>query len=275
MIEIPEAATLARQLGEALSGKRVRAATAATASHGFAWYHGDPAAYGVRLSGRAFGAARSHGGFVEIDVEDTRLLFAEGVVLRALGPGDPRPRRHQLLVEFDDGAALAASVQMYGGLWAFAPGGFENPYYDAARSKPSPLSAGFDRGYFDRLVGESAGRGLSAKALLATEQRVPGLGNGALQDVLFEAGVHPRRRVRALADAELEGLFGSIKAILAAMAFGGGRDTERDLFGREGGYPTRASRRTLGRPCHRCGAPIERQAFLGGAVYTCPGCQPL
>jgi formamidopyrimidine-DNA glycosylase len=81
--------------------------------------------------------------------------------------------------------------------------------------------------------------------------------------------------VTSLADADLERLFGSIKATLADMVRGGGRDTERDLFGRDGGYPTRASRRTLGRPCPRCGAPIERQAYLGGAVYTCPGCQPV
>jgi formamidopyrimidine-DNA glycosylase len=275
MIEIPEAVTLARQLGDALGGKRVRTAAAATAPHAFAWYHGDPAAYGARLAGRAIGAVRSHGGFVEIDVDDARLLFAEGVVLRALGSGDARPKKHQLLVEFEDGSALAASVQMYGGLWAIAATGFENPYYDAARSKPSPLSEAFDRTHFDRLCGEPAVRGLSAKALLATEQRIPGFGNGVLQDVLYEAGVHPRRKVASLADAELERLFGSIKATLAAMTRGGGRDTERDLFGHEGGYPTRASRRTLGRPCPRCGAPIARQAYLGGAVYTCPGCQPL
>jgi formamidopyrimidine-DNA glycosylase len=275
VIELPEAVTLARQLGDVLQGKHVALVVAAHTPHALAWYHGDPAGYPALLTGKAVGASRSHGGFVEVEVEDARLLLAEGVVLRSLGPGDPRPKKHQLLVEFDDGSALVASIAMYGGLWAFAQGAFENPYFDVACSKPSPLSAGFDRTYFDRLVGESAVRGLSAKALLATEQRIPGFGNGVLQDVLFEAGVHPRRRVASLADAELERLFGSIKATLGAMAHGGGRDTERDLYGREGGYPTRASRRTLGRPCPRCGAPIERQAYLGGAVYTCAGCQPL
>lgn len=275
MIEIPEAVTLARQLGDTLRGRRVRAAVAATTPHAFAWYHGDPAAYGARLDGRSIGAVRSDGGFVEVDVDDARLLFAEGVVLRLLGPGAARPKRHQLLVEFDDGSALAASIQMYGGVWAFAPGAFENPYLDVARRTPSPLSDGFDRAYFERLVGDPAVRGLSVKALLATEQRIPGFGNGVLQDVLWVARIHPRRRVSALADTDLERLHRSIQETLTEMARGGGRDTERDLFGREGGYATRASRRTLGRPCPRCGAPIERQAYLGGAVYTCPTCQPV
>ncbi|MCQ4762422.1 hypothetical protein NE555_17590, partial [Alistipes onderdonkii] len=42
----------------------------------------------------------------------------------------------------------------------------------------SPLGDGFDAAYFDRLVA-GAKPNLSAKAFLATEQRIPGLGNGA------------------------------------------------------------------------------------------------
>lgn len=275
MIEIPEAVTLARQLGDTLGGKRVRAAVAAATPHAFAWYQGDPAAYGARLAGRSFGAARSYGGFVEVDVEDARLAFAEGVVLRVLAPGAPRPRKHQLLVELDDGSALAASVQMYGGLWLFAPGSFENAYAEAARTRPSPLTEAFDRAHLERLAGDPGARDGSVKALLATGQRIPGFGNGVLQDVLWVARIHPRRRVSALSGTELERLHRSIRETLAEMVRDGGRDTERDLFGRDGGYVTRASRRTLGRPCPRCGAPIQRQAYLGGAVYTCPTCQPV
>ena len=28
-------------------------------------------------------------------------------------------------------------------------------------------------------------------------------------------------------------------------------------------------------PCPVCGEPIVKEAYLGGAVYYCPGCQPL
>lgn len=31
--------------------------------------------------------------------------------------------------------------------------------------------------------------------------------------------------------------------------------------------------KTVGRPCPRCGTPIEKAAYLGGAVYYCPQCQ--
>lgn len=55
-----------------------------------------------------------------------------------------------------------------------------------ARSKPDPLSDDFSEEYFHRLYGEQDGK-LSVKAFLATKQRIPGLGNGVLQDILFHA----------------------------------------------------------------------------------------
>jgi formamidopyrimidine-DNA glycosylase len=274
VIELPEAVTLARQLGAVALGRRVRRVVPGSAPHKFAWYHGDPAAYEPLLRGKAFGPATSHGGFVEVEVEDARLLFAEGVALRWHAPDEARPTRHQLLVEFDDGAALTASVQMYGGLWAYPAGAFENPYLAAALAAPSPLTPGFDAAHFARLVGSPDARRASLKALLATKQRVPGLGNGVLQDVLFEARLHPRRPVPTLTDDERTALLGALTATLAEMTRRGGRDTERDLHGQPGGYPTRMSRHTVGRPCPRCGATIVKESYLGGAVYVCPGCQP-
>jgi len=45
--------------------------------------------------------------------------------------------------------------------------------------------------------------------------------------------------------------------------------------GINGGYITRASKNTLGKPCKRCGEKIVKEAYLGGAVYYCPKCQPV
>jgi formamidopyrimidine-DNA glycosylase len=274
VIELPEAVTLARQLGETARGRRVTGVVAGAAPHKFAWFHGDPSAYEPLLLGKSVGAAASHGGFVEVEVEDARLLFAEGVSLRWHAPAEARPPRHQLLVTFDDGSALSAGVQMYGGLWAYLAGTFENPYLAAAVAAPSPLGDAFDEAHFDGLLASPDARKASLKAFLATKQRVPGLGNGVLQDILFEARLHPRRAVATLSDAERATLLAAVTATLADMTRLGGRDTERDLFGGAGGYPTRMSRHTVGRPCPRCGGAIVKESYLGGAVYVCPGCQP-
>jgi formamidopyrimidine-DNA glycosylase len=273
VIELPEAITLARQLDAAVQGRRITEVVAASSPHRFAWYHGDPADYPALLRGKTVGAASQHGGFVELTVADARLLLCEGVALRHYGPGERRPPKHQLLLELDDGAALVASVQMYGGLWAYPAGAFTNAYLERAQRAPSPLSEAFDLPYFDLLACPPAVRKLSLKAFLATEQRVPGLGNGVLQDVLHCAGLHPRRTLASLDGDALGALHGAVVSTLAAMAHAGGRDTERDLHGRPGGYATQLSRRTLGRPCRRCGATIVKEPYLGGAIYWCPGCQ--
>jgi formamidopyrimidine-DNA glycosylase len=273
MIELPEAVTLARQLEAALGGRRVARVVADASPHKQAWFHGNPADYSDRLEGTTVAGATSDGGFVTIALGEVRLSFAEGVALRLHGKGEPRPAKHQLLVEWDDGAALSAAVQMYGGLWAYRSASFDNPYLAAAQRAPSPLSDGFDADYFDAIVGAPALQKLSAKALLATEQRVPGLGNGVLQDILFAARIHPRRRVGSLDDVERAALYDAVKETLGEMTRLGGRDTERDLHGRPGGYATRCSRHTVGTPCPRCAASIVKATYLGGTVYSCPGCQ--
>lgn len=275
LIELPEAFTLARQINETVAGKRVQTVAAAYSPHKFAWYYDDPALYHDRLTGMLIEGASVVGGMVEIKAETVVLLLADGVGLRYHAPGSKRREKHQLMIEFDDGSAVTASVQMYGGLWCFPDGEFDSPYYQVAREAPSPLSAGFDRKYFDALLTAPDVHKLSAKAFLATGQRIPGLGNGALQDILYEARIHPKRKMGVMSGSDREVLFQAVKTILANMALRGGRDTEKDLFGNAGGYLTRLSKNTVGKACPVCGEIVKKESYLGGSVYYCPGCQTL
>jgi formamidopyrimidine-DNA glycosylase len=273
MLELPEAFVIAAQLNRTVQGKIVKAAAAGQSPHKFAWYHGEPEGYGRLLQGKKVGTAVSRGGLVELAVEDCILLFGDGVALRYHGETEKKPVKHQLLVEFEDASALSASVQMYGGLWCFHTGDFQNSYYEAARHKPSPLGHAFDWGYYSGLyAGPEVGR-LSAKAFLATEQRIPGLGNGVLQDILYNAGIHPRSKVRDFSDEDRARLYTAIKTTLHEMTALGGRDTERDLFGVPGGYRTKASKYTVNRPCPACGGILRKEAYMGGSIYYCSGCQ--
>ena len=116
---------------------------------------------------------------------------------------------------------------------------------------------------------------MSAKAFLATEQRIPGLGNGVLQDILHKARIHPKRKVETLTDGEREPLFHSVKSTLKEMTAQGGRDTTRDLFSKPGGYRTRLSQITVDKPCPVCGGMIVKQPYMGGSIYFCDGCQKM
>ncbi len=275
VLELPEAAVLARQLNDSVRGKTIREVEAARTPHKFAWYSGDPAHYATRLQGKMMGTATSRGGMVETAVNGCVLVFGEGTGLRYYEPDTEKPQKHQLLVTFEDSSALAAVVRMYGHLWCFAHGAFDSRYYQMAVEKPSPLDDAFDLPYFQRLFFDPTAAKASAKAFLATEQRIPGLGNGVLQDILFAAKIHPKRKVSTLSAQEREYLFYALKTVLDEMQVKGGRDTEKDLWGQTGGYVTKMSRHTVGSPCPLCDRAIVKANYLGGSVYYCGSCQRL
>lgn len=274
MIELPEALTLAEQINHYLVGKTVHCTEAAHSPHKFAWYHGDPAAYPARLNGNQVLSARGVGMFVEITLSDSMLLFNDGVNLRYHPQAGPTPVKHQLLLTFEDKTSLSASVAMYGGVVCWEKSSnYDNTYYEIALRKPSPLSDAFTEAYFQELMTPEAVRKLPLKAALATEQRIPGLGNGCLQDILWVAQLHPRRKLNTLSEPDIDRLFVSIKDTLRAMTAAGGRSTEKDLLGQPGGYRVRLSAETKGAPCPRCGSEIVKESYLGGSIYTCPECQ--
>ena len=272
MIELPEAAVLAQQMNETIRGKRILNVVADQSPHKFAWYFGDPQNYHELLHGKVVEKAANYGGQVEIKADGFNILFAEGVNLRYYSEGEVLPNKHQLDIELEDNSHLIGSVQMYGGLWVFEEGKNENPYYHVAKAKPHPLSQDFSHSYFDNMLAESSDK-MSLKAFLATEQRIPGLGNGVLQDILFNSGFHPKKKLKTLSDADKAVLYNSIKATLAKMTFDGGRDTERDLYGCMGGYKLILSKNTVDKPCDVCGTIIKKEAYMGGSIYYCEGCQ--
>ena len=274
MLEIPESRTIGVQAGETLAGKRIAEVITATSPHKFAFYSGDPAEYGKLLKGKQILSTKGHGMFVDIHCDDnTCITSAEGTNMRFYSAVEKRPEKHQLIIAFDDGSCIAFTVAMYGGIWAYKDV-FDNPYYQRSLSSISPLEDAFSESYFDGIF-KNAVKDLSLKALLATEQRIPGLGNGVLQDILFNAGLHPKRKKSTLTDFLKAELFHCLKVTLNSMTDKGGRDTERDFYGNFGGYKTLLSKNTVNNPCPNCGNKIVKEAYLGGAVYYCPTCQKI
>lgn len=274
MIELPEAITLAKQLNHEIAGKIVGQVYPPTNEHRFTWFHEGLETYEEKLKGRMVIGSQSFGVYVEIGFEDDyKLSFNDGINTRFLYPEDKRPVKYQLMIDFTDGCSLVFTVSMYGGFACFR-GEFDNKYYIASKESISPLGDDFDFVYFKDLL-SSVKPAMSMKAFLATEQRIPGLGNGILQDILFVSNIHPKRKVETLSVMEEEKLFQAVKEVLLQSANEGGRDTEKDLYGNPGGYRTLLSKKTYKNGCPCCDGEIEKQAFLGGAIYVCNHCQAL
>ena len=97
---------------------------------------------------------------------------------------------------------------------------------------------------------------------------------GVIQDILFEARIHPKRKIGNLSDLEKEQLFEAMITTLKAMTVQGGRNTEKDLYGNSGGYITKMSKLSQMGGCPNCEGLITKENFLGGSIYYCMTCQP-
>jgi formamidopyrimidine-DNA glycosylase len=271
MIELPEARCLATQLSTWLTGKRIVKAIAFEKPHKFGWSNVEPSTFSELAEGKQIRGATASAHVVRILLEnELEIACSEDVEIRVQESAEPEPTHLRLV--FDDHTALTIRIKMYGYILIGTTPLLSDwtPYYRMALDSVSPLEDGFT---YDRFLDQTklmAGKG-SVKQALATEQKIPGLGNGTLQDVLFEARISPKRKCSTLTANDREALFASVRSTLRTMSDQGGRDTTVNLFGKPGGYAVKmASNRDS---CPVCKGALMKEAYLGGKVIYCPACQ--
>lgn len=275
MIELVEALIIARQMDGELKGKRIESGIRGNAPHKFAFYSQPSEEYETNLKGKIMGETTDHGSAILACVEPDYVLVLGGGGERILfHPSEKTlPKKHQLLLQFQDGTYLTVTVQGWGNVlllpWSEAA---DHPHVGEGRV--SPLSDAFTFEYFEGLFEELEEEDpRSVKFFIISQPGIWGVGNGYLQDILFRARIHPKRRAVDMGEGERRTLYEATRETLKQAVDMGGRDTERDLHNRPGGYRRIMDSRNVGQPCPECGTPIEKIQYLGGACYFCPGCQ--
>ncbi len=277
MIEYPEAFTLANQISAELKGKRIESAVRGNAPHKFAFYSRTAEEYAAILPGKTIGEAHANGPLIVTAVDPGYVVVLGGGSERILLHQSEQtlPKKHHFLLSFEDHSHLSVTVQGWGSALLLTKTELlEHPFYNTT-SIP-PLSKGFTSQHFQQLfAGLEPDDSRSVKFFLISKPGILGVGNGYLQDILFKAKIHPRRRAAQLNASEQEALYRAIREVLQKAVELGGRDTEHDLHDQPGQYMRILDNRNVGKPCPECATPIEKASFLGGAVYYCPWCQPL
>ena len=276
MFELPEYTNLARQMNETLQGRTIHSGSLGNSPHKFVWYNRDQDEFASLTQGKTIGKAHAKGRWLFIPLEPGyTLLFGEcgGKIL--FHPAESEiPQKYHLVLTFTDRSFLTATTQMWGAMELYEQGEELRREY-VKDMRPTPLDPDFSFEYFNNLIDELvAQKKRSAKSLLTQDQIIPGLGNAIAQDILFKAGLNPRRPLADLDREQRAILFNAINNTIDEIIDQGGRYDEFDLYGQNGSYTRIMDKNALKRPCPNCGGEIKKIQYLGGACYLCSNCQP-
>lgn len=134
---------------------------------------------------------------------------------------------------------------------------------------PDPFEIGFEE-FRKRL------RTGKIKQVLMDQKKISGIGNIYSDEILWEAKVHPEKKVQNLSEKELKEIFEASKKILktALAARGTSISDYRDTEGKKGSYgDIRKVYRKTGKECPRCGEIIEEKKIGQRSAHFCPLCQ--
>ncbi len=203
------------------------------------------------------------------------LLFNTGMGADVIhfGAGDDLPEKYQIRVALDDGSGFTVRVWWFCYLHLVPTDGLSDHRMTASMG-PSPLDEEFTLEHFRGLL---VGRRSVVKSFLMNQRNIAGIGNVYIQDILFDARLHPKRKINTLSEDEIESLYKSMRAVLKESIGMGGLAYERDFYGMYGGYGKEQYRVAYkpGLPCPECGATIEKIRTGSTASFVCPNCQQI
>lgn len=129
----------------------------------------------------------------------------------------------------------------------------------------------------DYLPGRLSSRRAQIKAALLDQKVVSGIGNIYVDEILYDARLHPRRKANTLSGREWEALYEAILKNLAAGIEHRGTTVRlyRDVLDRPGEHQNylRVFEKH-GKPCPGCEGIVVREKVGGRSSHFCPGCQP-
>ncbi len=187
-------------------------------------------------------------------------------------PMENLPNKHtRLAVTFENGAQLFFNDLRLFGYWKFAlPSELET-----IKSKYGiePLTANFTWPNFKTALGK---RTANIKAVLLNQNIISGMGNIYVDEALWQAKIHPARKVKDLAESELKALFKACHEVIEKGVKYRGTTFNHfvDGHGKKGGFLKflKVYHQT-GKPCERCQAPIKRISLAGRGTHFCLHCQ--
>ncbi|MDQ7849744.1 MAG: DNA-formamidopyrimidine glycosylase family protein [Armatimonadota bacterium] len=261
MPELPEVEVLARHLRPHLLGQTIRrvqvlspATVRSPRADRFARLIRGRTVRGVSRKGKYLLIALDGAMFLAVHL----CMTGDLVVVPRSRPLHP----HTRVVLGLDGADLRFLDQRRFGSMALLPGRALPAFPTLKRLGAEPLGVAFTLERFRALLRPRRG---GLKALLLRQEVVAGIGNLYADEILFQARLHPGRRVESLRLGEVRRLYRAVRHVLRRAVLGLAR------AGDPGGVllPVRQE----GAACPRCDGRLAGLRLAGRTTVFCPSCQ--
>ncbi|MEF3048100.1 bifunctional DNA-formamidopyrimidine glycosylase/DNA-(apurinic or apyrimidinic site) lyase [Pseudotabrizicola sp. L79] len=282
MPELPEVETVRRGLEPVMTGQIIERAE--VNRDGLRWPF--PPRMAERLTGARVVQLRRRSKYILADLStgETALIhlgmsgrmLISGVMQGSFHHDHPAPQKHDHVVLHMAGGARVTfnDARRFGAMDLLATETAESHPLLAVLG-PEPLGNQFDEAY---LKARLKGKASPIKSALLDQHLVAGLGNIYVCEVLFRAGISPKRQAGQISAARVAAMVPIIRQVLAEAIEAGGSSL-RDYRQADGelGYFQHVFQvyDREGQPCLTpgCSASISRIVQSGRSSFYCPQCQ--
>ena len=268
MPELPEVEVVVRNLRGWLVGRRVRKLVVRdrTLLQAFT-----PATWSRVLRGRLCVAVERRAKYILARFEGQRTMVGHlamtGKIVK-LDEGEPCERA-RLLLYLNDGARLSfKDLRRFGKAWLVRDSELED-LPELSQLGPDPIVDGLTKRYLSAALAKTR---RPIKVVLMDQTVIGGLGNILASEILFEAGLSPRKRAHRLTAEQVARLRRLIPKVCRRI-IRRQQSPEVRYLGEPGAVNHFRVYRRTGEPCPHCGRALKRIVQAQRSTFYCPRCQ--
>ena len=217
------------------------------------------------LEGVRFTEVDRRGKFLEVLTDshyDLVIHFGMTGYLRYVRVEEDYSKYLRTIFRFQGHDLRYISKRKLGGLYLIEEGHFDS-ISTIKKMGPEPLDEGFTIEDFTHLT---EGRSAMVKSLLLNQSFIAGIGNVYGDEILYQAGIRPDKKISDLNKRQLRTLFEEIKHVLQTVI-----QHEIDFEGLKQTFLT--PHREPGGKCPRCGSTLKTKKISSRTSYWCGNCQ--
>ncbi len=268
MPELPEIVVFCNQMNDTIIGKEIKQVGIFQPK----CLNHPEKIYSEYLPGQKIENVSSLGKWIKIKLNSKdRLLINLGMGGDLIYFTNPEviPEKVKFYVQFTDNTGFYVTLWWFG-YFHFIKKNESNPMTDKLGDDPLQIS-------LDEFKLKLDGKRGRIKPFLLNQKNFRGIGNFYIQEILFQAKLHPMRSINSLSQSELKQLFNSIRNVMQHSIELGSSSYEKDFFGELGRYSLKELSFAYEKNavCPDCGTESQKIKTGSNAQYICPRCQQL